>query len=260
MRPESDVRRVFELSDQGLSRLAIARDTGVSHTQVRRWLGQELDAVLSSPMRRDAPACDGTTCELISNVDEPAYAYLLGMYLGDGWITRGRRGVFRLGIAVCDAYPGIRVECETAIRAVMPGRAVGAVRRIGCHDLSCYSKHWPCLFPQHGPGRKHERRIMLEQWQRGIAYDRYPDLFLRGLIHSDGCRAMNTVTSQLLSGRKQYTYPRYFFKNESADIRGFFIEACSRLSVECRYSQPNTISVARRASVAKLDSFIGPKT
>ena len=27
------------------------------------------------------------------------------------------------------------------------------------------SKHWPCLFPQHGPGRKHTRKIELEQWQ-----------------------------------------------------------------------------------------------
>ena len=27
-------------------------------------------------------------------------------------------------------------------------------------------KHWPCLFPQHGPGRKHERKIRLEAWQR----------------------------------------------------------------------------------------------
>ena len=164
MRPESDVRRVFELWDQGLSRLAIARETGVSHTQVRRWLRRELDAVLSSPMRLDTPSCDGTTCELVSTVDEPAYAYLFGMYLGDGWLTRGRRDVFRLLIALCDAHPAIRTECEAAISAVMPGRSVGAVRRIGCHDLSCYSKHWPCLFPQHGPGRKHTRPIVLETW------------------------------------------------------------------------------------------------
>ena len=29
-------------------------------------------------------------------------------------------------------------------------------------------QHWPCLFPQHGPGRKHERPIVLEHWQRVI--------------------------------------------------------------------------------------------
>jgi hypothetical protein len=32
-------------------------------------------------------------------------------------------------------------------------------------DVSSYWKHWPCLFPQHGPGRKHERRIALVPWQ-----------------------------------------------------------------------------------------------
>ena len=31
---------------------------------------------------------------------------------------------------------------------------------------TCRWKHWPCLFPQHGPGRKHERPIVLEDWQR----------------------------------------------------------------------------------------------
>ena len=35
-------------------------------------------------------------------MDESAYAYLLGLYLGDGHNTRGRRDVFALWIACCD--------------------------------------------------------------------------------------------------------------------------------------------------------------
>ena len=47
-------------------------------------------------------------------------------------------------------------------------------------------KHWPCLFPQHGTGRKHERSIVLHPWQHAIV-ERHPGPFLRGLFHSDGC-------------------------------------------------------------------------
>jgi hypothetical protein len=98
------------------------------------------------------------------------------------------------------------------------------VLRRGCTDVKSTSKHWPCLFPQHGPGRKHERKIELADWQRAIAA-RYPDHLARGLIHSDGCRFTNRVRRPLKDGDKWYEYPRYMFKNESADILGICGEA-----------------------------------
>jgi hypothetical protein len=192
------------------------------------------------------------------DVDPRAYAYLFGQYLGDGCISETRRSVFLLRITTCDDYPNIRAETERAIRVVMPGRAVGGQRKIGCTDVYGYSKHWPCLFPQHGPGRKHERTLTLRPWQEKIVFHAHPDLFVRGLIHSDGCRSLNWVPNPRTGGR--YEYGRYLFVNESIDIRNFFVEACRRLGVECRYSKRNTLSVARRASVAKLDAFIGPKS
>ena len=54
-------------------------------------------------------------------------------------------------------------------------------------------KHWPCLFPQHGPGRKHERVLGMADWQWTIIRE-HPADFLRGLFHSDGCRASNWKT------------------------------------------------------------------
>jgi hypothetical protein len=262
VRSEADIRLVFELWNDGLAKAEIARRTGVSRAQVRAWLDAGIVGVLSSP-RRDhgyvqGRRCDGS-CNLASDVDETAYAYLLGQYLGDGCISEARRHVFRLRLATCDAYPTIKAECEAAMRAVMPANTVGRVQRIGCTELYSNSKHWPCLFPQHGPGRKHLRRIALEPWQYRIALDLHPDRFLRGLIHSDGCRVMNNVTHRLATGTKQYAYPRYFFCNESADIRWLFIAACIYLEIEFRYTKANTISVAQRSSVAKLDSFVGPK-
>src|SRR5688572_7507744 len=195
MRSDDEVRRVFELWDRGLAKKTIARTTGVSRAQVRAWIAQGLESTLDSPMRRARIAgsgdpCDGS-CGVQSKVNGAGYAYLLGQYLGDGCISEGRRSVFRLRIAMCDAYPRIREECELAIRLVMPGRRVGAIQREGCTEVYCDARHWPCVFPQHGPGRKHERPILLSRWQEEIVYDRHPGFLVRGLIHSDGWRGIN---------------------------------------------------------------------
>jgi hypothetical protein len=185
-----------------------------------------------------------------------AYAYLLGLYLGDGTLSKHPRGVLRLRVFLDRAYPGIVAECEAAIAIVMPGRQVGRVRSTQARldEPYCFSEHWSCLFPQHGPGMKHLRPIVLAGWQREIL-DRYPGRFLRGLIHSDGYRGINTIKHP----KKTYRYPRYEFSNRSDDIRGLFCEYCDKLGVEWRRMNRWTISVARRDSVALLDRHIGPK-
>jgi hypothetical protein len=184
--------------------------------------------------------CGGAT------LNDVKYAYLLGMYLGDGHIAPAGR-TLALRIACANAYPLIMRECKEAIVAVRSG-PVGCVAKIGCVDLQAYWNHWPCVFPQHGPGRKHERPIRLEDWQQVIA-DRYPDRFLRGLIHSDGCRHLNRV--------KGKGYPRYQFTNASMDILELFCRACDAFGVRWRRMNERNISVARRADVAKLDRAIG---
>ncbi len=184
------------------------------------------------------------------------YAYLLGLYLGDGYIVRHRRDVYRLRVFLDRAYPGIVAECVAAITITMPASKVSVIQspteRLDVPHS--YSRHWPCMFPQHGPGMKHQRRIELQGWQRQIL-DRYPWRFLRGLVHSDGCRSINTIRHP----KKTYRYPRYEFSNRSDDIRGLFCEYCDRVGVEWRPMNRWTISVARRESVALMDRHIGPK-
>jgi hypothetical protein len=187
---------------------------------------------------------------------ESAYAYLLGVYLGDGCLSTHARGVFRLEITLDGIYPRVIAECEAATSLVMPSNLVSVKPRAGDRavDVSSYSQHWHCLFPQHGPERKHLRRIELAEWQRGIA-DRFPHRLLRGLIHSDGCRAINRIKHP----KRTYSYPRYQFSNRSSDIRGIFCEYCDKLGIEWRQMNRFTISVARGDSVARMDEFIGPK-
>jgi hypothetical protein len=181
---------------------------------------------------------------------------LLGLYLGDGSIATHPRGVYRLRIFLDRAYPGIVAECVAAMALVMPASKVAVVhsKTENLEQPYSFSRHWPCLFPQHGPGKKHTRAIELEGWQREIA-DRYPWRLLRGLIHSDGCRSMNTIKHP----KKTYAYPRYQFSNRSRDIRDLFCEYCDKVGVEWRQMNRWNISVARRESVALMDRAIGPK-
>ena len=53
---------------------------------------------------------------------------------------------------------------------------------------------------------------------------------------------------------------RYLFVNASEDIRGIFCCACDQLGIKWRHPKERTISIARRESVALLDTFVGPKT
>lgn len=116
--------------------------------------------------------------------------------------------------------------------------------------------------PSARTGKKHERRIILKAWQREIV-DAHPWEFVRGLIHSDGCRITNWTTRLVGGERKRYEYPRYFFANKSDDIRKLLSDTLDRVGVEwttlARGSDPFNISVARRASVALMDAHVGPK-
>lgn len=190
--------------------------------------------------------------------DPVAYSYLLGLYLGDGCISATRRGVYSLRIACADAWPGLIDACADAVGKVRPSNKVCRVRSQGCQYVTSFSKHWPCLFPQHGSGKKHERKIALEPWQQKIV-DAHPWEFVRGLIHSDGCRVINWTTRLIGGKQRRYEYPRYFFTNLSDDIVGLFTGTLDRVGVEWKRSNSRNISVARRASVSLMDAHVGPK-
>ncbi|MGW0466059.1 helix-turn-helix domain-containing protein [Streptomyces sp. NPDC003027] len=237
----------------------VARKLHVPAGTISYWKHEDRAQRGECPGRPDPKChrCDGR------ELDEAAYAYLLGLYLGDGHISRySTHRVPSLMITLDDAWPGVQDEAEAALRRVFPENSTCRVRRKGCHNVKLYSLHLVCLFPQHGPGKKHERRIVLEPWQQTIV-DKHPWPFIRGLVHSDGCRITNWTTRLVGGERKRYEYPRYFFTNKSDDIRQLFGDTLSKVGVEwtttARGVDPYNISVARKASVALMDAHVGPK-
>jgi hypothetical protein len=252
------VSEALNLARLGRTATEVAQLTGIPRSTVRDWMRgaipRALDGgrdVAAQCSRCHAPAHD--VCTLGAD-----YMYVLGIYLGDGCISAHPRGVFKLRVFLDAQYPRIIDECEEAILALRPRNRVNRLARRGGYEnssdgsnieLSAYSRSWPCLFPQHGPGRKHERPIVLADWQRDLL-GRHPDALLRGLIHSDGCRFINTGTN--------WRHPRYSFSNVSADIRRIFCDACDVVGLRWTIA-PRTVYVSRKDDVARLDQFIGPK-
>ena len=61
------------------------------------------------------------------------------------------------------------------------------------------------------------------------------------------------------TGRGNWICPRYAFYQVSTDIQEIFCYACDQLGVHWTKSGERTIYVSRKADVATLDTFIGPK-
>lgn len=175
----------------------------------------------------------------------------LGLYLGDGCISRHGR-VWRLRVALDSRYPKIVERCRRAIDSLMPEQKAAVLRRSDhCAEVSLCSKHWPCLFPQHGPGKKHHRPIRLEPWQQALV-NQAPKSFIRGLIESDGCR--------VVANDRGVRSVRYHFSNRSDDIRGLYCAALDQLEIPWTQNSRYEIAVYRKAATARLDEFVGPKT
>jgi hypothetical protein len=90
----------------------------------------------------------------------------------------------------------------------------------------------------------------LADWQTEIVEGHY-DLFIRGLIHSDGCR--------IVADDRGVRSVRYHFSNKSEDIKALYCASLDAIGV--RWTRPcdQQIAVYRKASVAILERVVGPK-
>ena len=255
VRPRQTVNSALADSDAGVPDAENAQRHGVAVKTVGRWRrdyqrrgrprGQ-------GHLAASCPRCQG------GELDGRAYAELLGWYLGDGHLTRGRRDVYNLHIGNDLAYPVLNDHLRELMMAVKPASRPHGRTVSGCMVTTVSWKHWPCLLPQHGEGRKHERRLVLEAWQEEII-ESHPGDFLRGLFHSDGSRVENWATATVRGVPRRYDYPRWQFVNRSEDIMGFCTAALDLVGVPWRRSGRWTVSVSRRGAVARLDDLVGPE-
>ena len=152
MHPPHVRASILALVDQGLNDCAISRRTGIPRTTVR-----DLRQYRDEPRRHNNGDAELTeTCPRCWRSARPMrfvpedYAELLGLYLGDGSISRHPR-THRLRIVLDAKYPGIIEDAHALLKGCFPGNDihVGAGSKGNCRSLSVYSTHLLCLFPQH---------------------------------------------------------------------------------------------------------------
>lgn len=194
-----------------------------------------------------------TIKQYLSFIDKESYSYVLGFYLGDGHISKMKR-TFRLRIFQDVRYKNLIKDQILAIQKLLPNNKVNIrTGKDNCTTICVYSNLIPILFPQHGPGMKHTRKIKLQDWQKEII-EEYPKPFIKGLIISDGCRY------EKISPILKKVYIRYEFTNISQDIKDIFQWACSLIGVSTRVSNYKNIAVCKIKDNQIMESFIGKKS
>ena len=247
MRPLETRDEALQLVAAGVNDCEIARRLGVPRTTVRDW--RQPRYVAKRPSLSRCPRCGERSRRIV--LEPETYAELLRLYLGDGHITQMARSD-RIRLFLDAKYRAIVDESEALLRAMLPDNGVG---RVVAHEgrmvvLWAYSSHMTCLFPQHGAGKKHERRITLEPWQQELVAAA-PFAFLRGCIRSDGSVFVNRTGP--------YEYLSYDFCNLSQDILGLFETVCLSLGLRPRRTS-SRVRLNRRADVALLLEHVGLKS
>src|SRR5436190_13838576 len=169
----------------------------------------------------------------------------------------------RLRIALDAKYPMMIQQTHAVLTRCFPENSVDVIRKHvkgKCVNVSTYSKHLPCIFPQHGPGAKHKRRIVLESWQQEIL-DARPWPFIRACIWTDGCAFVNRTD---IHRPVPYGYLTYGFSNMSEDIVGLFVDSCDRVGVVTRVNRSRRglwdVRINRRARAALMLEHVGLKS
>jgi len=95
---------------------SISLSTGISRATLHDWR----EHPVSTNPRAVCPRCAPSALLPEPQAD---YAYLLGLYLGDGCISRAStrdKDVWKLRIMCADAWPGLRQDCVHAMSDVRP--------------------------------------------------------------------------------------------------------------------------------------------
>jgi hypothetical protein len=258
MRSDEEYREILDLWEQGFAKKRIAIMTGIPRGTVSDCIVRFDSIEGLEKFRRERPDAPVALRILKGDVNQEhlgireAYTYLLGMYLGDGYINKEPR-TYKLRIFLATAYPNIISMCLDTIQTLLPHNKASLFQGRGNYvEVISLNNFWPEFLPQHGKGMKHTRPIILEDWQVRLVNE-FPLLFFKGLYHSDGSRSRNFV--------KGKDYPRYEFCNHSEDIKRIFCATCDLIGLHWTVaSNGKIIQIARRADVTFLDQYIGPKS
>lgn len=206
-----EVIQILDLYNSGYSQNKIFKTLGIDRGTIRQIVNDPQEYLNKATIKFN-----------LSEINRKSYAFILGVYLGDGCISKTHKpNVFKLRIALDVKYTRLNEEIISELKILFPNNKISyyvVPNTNGC-IISVHSSNLLTLFPQHDIGRKHERPIVLEDWQKEII-DEFPDDFLKGLIYTDG--------SFYLAGGK---YKRCSFTNKSKDIIDLCSDTMNKLNI-----------------------------
>lgn len=256
MRTTEEYDKILTLHHQGYNCSQISRKINIPRTTIRDYITN-----INQPnIMRMRKISNNNILEKIINQNDlelrKEYSYLLGIFLGDGCLSKMNKGVYRIRITLDAKYPGIINKVKTCVSTVMPNNKTSLVKRyveeyLSCVDVSCYSKDWVNLFPFYQPGYKWKYKIQLTDWQKSVV-ENYPKEFWLGLFHSDGSRYKQT------NANKYY----YQFAQKSEDITNLFMWCSNLLGIKygiTKNKTTNRIQIYNKDSIIFLDTFAGSK-
>jgi hypothetical protein len=248
MRSVEEYIKILDLHKTGNNHGQIAKQLNIPRTTVRDFLKIKSNIVPKNKV----------PLPIEDEAFRKNYAYFLGIFLGDGCLSLGKKNVYRCRITLDAKYSDIISKTKNCISTIMPNNKTSIVYRPykgmpSCVDVSCYSKEWIKVLTFYIAGPKWTHSIKLEDWQQSIV-EKYPHEFWLGLYHSDGTRYVQTNTGKFV----------YSFCQKSEDITNLFKWCSDLLDIKYtsykRDNMYNIVGFYSRASVSFIDTFAGQKT
>lgn len=248
---------VNELYEAGFGKSEIARKTSIPRSTIKGWLNKKTKEYIKQLKTE-------TILDIKEYLDneqlKSAYSYIFGVYLCDGYVYKiQKHNSFRLRLYNDVKYPENTKEWAEKLSVILPNNKITIKldKNTKSAVVNCYSNKLAILFPQNGKGKKHERKLYLEDWQKEII-DEYPEMFIRGCFQSDGC----IYDHKWKKGNKLYR--KYVFVNKSEDIIDFFLYALNLIGIkkEKYFSKCRNLFVIQNFSkhdLEKLKSIIPNK-
>jgi hypothetical protein len=177
------------------------------------------------------------------------YCYLLGLYLGDGCVSKSARSwVLRI---TCDTqYPGIIDRWHQGDRRPDARTTRGSLEETEWHVRRCLSLVRALAVPL---STARSRQEALEADQVGAVAES-PRRSVQGTVHSRPDRQRRLPCRHHDRGVKSV---RYHFSNRSEDILGLYTAALDALGIPWTRPRKHDIAVYRGAATARLDEFVG---
>lgn len=265
MRSKKEVELIKKLykeqgKEKNLSKLS--RDTKIPRSTIKYILGLTSKTIKGKKYKYKGgkdPYYENFSVEEFLKGKEKEFSFILGAYLGDGHVVKNSR-CEKLSIYNNIIDTNVIAEQVRCLSIIFPNNSVSTYKQLNSNCLEVNVNHSKMkeIF-NHASGKKHERKIKLDNLQRNIV-NKFPKEFLKGLFWSDG--------SRYLHKQGKYEYILYNFTNVSKDIIdlcSFYLEFLdidhrinSHLPKINNRSKKWVITTTSRSSKI-LDTFIGPK-